>query len=198
MWWNKVILGFRGYELLMWFLTYSIMGWIVESIYMSFCNRKLTNRGFARGPFCPIYGFGALTVFFMLRPYSGNNIVLFILGSLSATTLEFLTALLMKKVFGEIWWDYNEKPFNYKGIICLESSIAWGFYTVFLFMFLQNTVAGIVALIPESVGHVVGSVLLFIFCVDFMTSFYREKKEDIPESVRYRIENMKEKIGTIL
>lgn len=193
-----MILGFRGYELLMWFLTYSIMGWIVESIYMSFCNRKLTNRGFARGPFCPIYGFGALTVFFMLRPYSGNNIVLFILGSLSATTLEFLTALLMKKVFGEIWWDYNEKPFNYKGIICLESSIAWGFYTVFLFMFLQNTVAGIVALIPESVGHVVGSVLLFIFCVDFMTSFYREKKEDIPESVRYRIENMKEKIGTIL
>lgn len=193
-----MILGFRGYELLMWFLTYSIMGWIVESIYMSFCNRKLTNRGFARGPFCPIYGFGALTVFFMLRPYSGNNILLFILGSLSATTLEFLTALLMKKIFGEVWWNYDEKPFNYKGIICLESSIAWGFYTVFLFMFLQNTVAGIVALIPESVGHVVGSLLLFLFCVDFMTSFYREKKEDIPESVRYRIENMKEKIGTIL
>ncbi|XCP83899.1 putative ABC transporter permease [Roseburia hominis] len=197
MFWDKVILGFRGYEVLMWFLTYSIMGWVVESIYMSFCNRKLTNRGFARGPFCPIYGVGALMVFFVLRPYSGNNFALFALGSLFATTLEFLTALLMKKVFGEIWWDYNEKPFNYKGIICLESSIAWGFYTVFLFMFLQNIVAGIVAMIPESIGHVVGSVLLFVFSIDFLTAFYREKKDDVPEGIRCRIENVKERIGTI-
>ena len=58
----------------MWFLTYSMMGWLVESIYMSFCNHKITNRGFAKGPFCPIYGFGALTVFFVLRPYSDNSI----------------------------------------------------------------------------------------------------------------------------
>ena len=96
----------------MWFLTYSMMGWLVESIYMSFCNHKITNRGFAKGPFCPIYGFGALTVFFILRPYSDNSILLFFLGSFLATTLEFLTALVMKRIFGEIWWDYHEKPFN--------------------------------------------------------------------------------------
>ena len=141
MWWDKVFFGIDGYQFVMWFLTYSMMGWLVESVYMSICNRKLTNRGFVRGPFCPIYGFGALTVFILLRPYSDNNILLFVLGSLCATTLEYITALVMKKVFGQIWWDYNEKPFNYKGIICLESSIAWGFYTVFLFMLLKNMVA---------------------------------------------------------
>ena len=178
MWWNKVILGVNGYELTMWFLTYSMMGWLVESAYMSVCNRKLTNRGFARGPFCPIYGVGALTVFFMLRSYSDNNIMLFVLGSICATLLEFLTALLMKKVFGGIWWDYNTKPFNYKGIICLESSIAWGFYTVFLFMFLQNVVAGIVASIPVPIGRALGSIILVIFITDFSTAFYREKKEE--------------------
>ena len=138
MWWNRIIFGIDGYEVVMWFLTYSMMGWLVESIYMSFCNHKITNRGFAKGPFCPIYGFGALTVFFILRPYSDNSILLFFLGSFLATTLEFLTALVMKRIFGEIWWDYHEKPFNYRGIICLESSIAWGFYTLFLFMFLQK------------------------------------------------------------
>ena len=148
MWWNRIIFGIDGYEVVMWFLTYSMMGWLVESIYMSFCNHKITNRGFAKGPFCPIYGFGALTVFFVLRPYSDNSILLFFLGSFLATTLEFLTALVMKRIFGEIWWDYHEKPFNYRGIICLESSIAWGFYTLFLFMFLQNIVAAFVAMIP--------------------------------------------------
>lgn len=195
MWWNKVIFGINTYELTMWFLTYSMMGWLVESIYMSLCNKKLTNRGFARGPFCPIYGVGALTVYFILRPYSDNNILLFVLGSLCATMLEFLTAILMKKVFGEIWWDYNQKPFNYKGIVCLESSIAWGFYTVFLFMFLQNLVAGIVSSIPVRVGRVLGSIILVIFILDFTSSLYREKKDDMQEALSEHLEQMKDRLS---
>ena len=84
----------------------------------------------------------------MLRPYSSNGFLLFLLGSLLATALELLTGIIMKRIFGEIWWDYHEKPFNYKGILCLESSIAWGFYTLFLFLFLQRFVEGVVARIP--------------------------------------------------
>ena len=183
MWWNRILFGIDGYEVVMWFLTYSMMGWLVESIYMSFCNHKITNRGFAKGPFCPIYGFGALTVFFVLRPYSDNSILLFFLGSFLATTLEFLTALVMKHIFGEIWWDYHEKPFNYRGIICLESSIAWGFYTLFLFMFLQNIVAAFVAMIPVRAGRVIGNLILIGYIMDFSATIYRQKKENLQESM---------------
>ena len=183
MWWNRIIFGIDGYEVVMWFLTYSMMGWLVESIYMSFCNHKITNRGFAKGPFCPIYGFGALTVFFILRPYSDNSILLFFLGSFLATTLEFLTALVMKRIFGEIWWDYHEKPFNYRGIICLESSIAWGLYTLFLFMFLQNIVAAFVAMIPVRAGRVIGNLILIGYIMDFSATIYRQKKENLQESM---------------
>lgn len=183
MWWNRIIFGIDGYEVVMWFLTYSMMGWLVESIYMSFCNHKITNRGFAKGPFCPIYGFGALTVFFILRPYSDNSILLFFLGSFLATTLEFLTAIVMKRIFGEIWWDYHEKPFNYRGIICLESSIAWGFYTLFLFMFLQNIVAAFVAMIPVRAGRTIGNMILIGYIMDFSATIYRQKKENLQESV---------------
>ena len=183
MWWNRIIFGIDGYEVVMWFLTYSMMGWLVESIYMSFCNHKITNRGFAKGPFCPIYGFGALTVFFVLRPYIDNSILLFFLGSFLATTLEFLTALVMKHIFGEIWWDYHEKPFNYRGIICLESSIAWGFYTLFLFMFLQNIVAAFVAMIPVRAGRVIGNLILIGYIMDFSATIYRQKKENLQESM---------------
>lgn len=182
MWWNRIIFGIDGYEVVMWFLTYSMMGWLVESIYMSFCNHKITNRGFAKGPFCPIYGFGALTVFFILRPYSDNSILLFFLGSFLATTLEFLTALVMKRIFGEIWWDYHEKPFNYRGIICLESSIAWEFYTLFLFMFLQNIVAAFVAMIPVRAGRAIGNLILIGYIMDFSATIYRQKKENLQES----------------
>lgn len=183
MWWNKVVFGWSAYHVVLWFLTYSILGWVVESIYMSICNRKLTNRGFARGPICPIYGIGALTVFFVLRPYSSNPICLFFMGMFLATTLEFLTALLMQKIFGAIWWDYNEKPFNYKGILCLESSIAWGFYTLGLFLFLHRMVVGIVDRIPLLAGKIGGSIILVGFTIDFMTALYREKKDDIPDKI---------------
>lgn len=194
MWWNRMIFGFDSYHVILWFLTYSILGWGVESIYMSICNKKLTNRGFATGPFCPIYGVGALTVFFALRPYSNNGLLLFVLGSLLATTIEFLTAVIMKRVFGEIWWDYNEKPFNYKGVLCLESSIAWGFYTLFLFMFLQRFVEGVVSRIPIQAGKIAGSVLLILFTIDFLHSLYVEKKEDIPERVWEMKDTLVEKI----
>lgn len=164
------VLGTDFYHILNWFWIYGILGWIVESIYMSFCNKKLTNRGFIHGPICPIYGVGALTVYFILRPVSGNYFILYFCGAILATTLEYATALLMQKIFGCIWWDYNDKPFNYKGILCLESTIAWGFYTIFLFLFLQKWVQGIVRLYPRSIGKwfVIGISIYYL--IDFSIS----------------------------
>lgn len=181
--WNRTIFGYDSYEVILWFLTYSMMGWFVESVYMSICNRRLTNRGFATGPFCPIYGVGALTAYFVLKPYSDSMWKLFLLGSILATTVEYITALIMNRIFGEIWWDYTEKPFNYKGILCLESSIAWGIYTLGLFTFLHKFVSGMVAGIPFETGRFFGSVTLIVFLMDFTNSLYKEKKEEIPEHI---------------
>ena len=181
MWWNDRIIGGNAYQVLLWFVLYSILGWLVESVYMSICNRKITNRGFARGPMCPIYGFGALTVFFILRPYSENPFRLFVLGMFLATTLEFVTARIMQRVFGEIWWDYQEKPFNYQGIICLESSIAWGFYTVALFLFLHKMIVSMVDCVPARAGKILGSVIMGAYLIDFMLTVYREKKSDLED-----------------
>ncbi|MEZ3433660.1 MAG: putative ABC transporter permease [Lachnospiraceae bacterium] len=193
MWWNKVIFGWSAYHVVLWFLTYSILGWIVESIYMSICNRKITNRGFTKGPMCPIYGFGALTVFFLLRPYSDNPVRLFFMGMFLATALEFITARIMQRIFGEIWWDYREKPFNYRGIICLESSVAWGFYTVGLFLFLHNLVVNMVDCVPLLAGKIIGSIILVLYMIDFMIAMYREKKDDLPDRVTEWRDNLLER-----
>ncbi|SHJ23071.1 putative ABC transporter permease [Hespellia stercorisuis] len=180
---SRILGGNDWYHILLWFLTYSILGWVVESAYMSLCNRKWTNRGFARGPICPIYGVGALTVFFALNAYQGNRVQLFIMGALLATFIEWLTARIMNRVFGEVWWDYKDKPFNYKGILCLESTIAWGFYTLFLFGFLHTVVERIVNVIPFWIGRILGVVLVIGFSLDFLYSLYVEKKDSLPDKV---------------
>lgn len=181
--WDKLIFGHDMYHVLLWFLTYSILGWVVESIYMSFCNRKLTNRGFSKGPFCPIYGVGALTVYFVLSPYSSNRILLFFLGAALATTLEWVTAGIMNRIFGEVWWDYTEKPFNYKGILCLESTLAWGVYTLILFSVLQGFVEHVVDAIPLPVGKKCGLLILLAYLLDFSRTFYRKRQDmsDLPQ-----------------
>lgn len=170
--WEKAIWGADIYHIIHWFLIYSILGWIVESIYMSFCNKKWTNRGFIHGPICPIYGVGALTVYFILKPFSDDYILLYFCGTILATTIEFFTAILMQKVFGCVWWDYKDKPFNYKGILCLESSIAWGFYTVFLFLFLHRWVEKIVTWYPQKTGKIMAITLIVYYIVDFSVSMF--------------------------
>ncbi len=195
--WNGMIFGNDIYHVVLWFLTYSVLGWFVESVYMSLCNRKLTNRGFAKTPLCPIYGVGALTVYFLLSPYSENRILLFFLGAILATTIEWITARIMEKLFGEIWWDYTEKPFNYKGILCLESTLAWGLYTLILFGILHGFVERIVNAIPFRIGRIAGTLLILMYAVDFIRTFYREKREGIqaPESDKKNDENeYKEKL----
>lgn len=112
------------------FVIYSMMGWLVESIYMSICEKKIVNRGFARGPFCPIYGFGATIGCIILAPTTRSFLLLYIASAVSATAFEYLAGRMMIKALGSLWWDYNEKPYNFQGIICLESTLAWGFYGI--------------------------------------------------------------------
>ena len=111
--WEMILLGTDLYHLVAAFVIYSMLGWLVESIYMSFCNHKLTNRGFAKSPFCPIYGFGAVFGYLILSPLRKQYVLLYIVGALLATTFEFIVGKVMIRLFGELWWDYNDKPFNY-------------------------------------------------------------------------------------
>ncbi|WP_122642912.1 putative ABC transporter permease [Luxibacter massiliensis] len=193
--WDKMIFGNDLYHVILWFLTYSILGWLVESIYMSICNRRWTNRGFSRGPICPIYGIGALTVYFLLSPYSHNRVLLFFLGAILATTIEWVTARIMEKMFGEIWWDYTDKPFNYKGILCLESTLAWGLYTLILFGILHAFVERIVNAIPFRIGRIAGILILLLYLADFVRTVYQEKKGELPASIHRLKDRFRNLIG---
>ena len=173
--WTHTVYGTDWYHLIQWFILYSFLGWLVESIYMSFCNRKLTNRGFAFSPFRPIYAVGALSVYAILRPVSDNYIVLYFAGAAVATFLEYITAVIMQRTLGNVWWDYHEKPFNYKGILCLESTVAWGFYTLILFAFLQGFVEMLVNSYSYRTGMILATVVILVYGFDFFLHLFRAK-----------------------
>ncbi len=179
--WTRELFGSDVYHLIAAFIIYSVLGWFVESAYMSFCNHRLTNRGFAKGPFCPIYGFGAVIGYLVLNPLSGHYVTLYLTGAFLATTFEYLVGIMMQKLLGEVWWDYTEKPMNYKGIICLESTIAWGFYAIIITMFLHERVLNLIDAMDMVYGRILCIVILAIVTVDYLIRLYLLFKTSIQE-----------------
>lgn len=171
------LMGFDYYYFLNCFFIYSFLGWAMECIVLSIQEKTLVkNTGFIRGPFCTIYGAGAMTAYYILKPVSENLFVLFFCGMLLASVIEYLTALLMLRLFGSFWWDYDNKPFNYKGILCLESSIGWGFLTVFLFKLLHPMIENVVYSYSYNLGRILLCLITIIYCLDFTTSFKKSHK----------------------
>lgn len=175
--WRMELFGSDIYHLIAAFILYSMLGWLVESIYMSICNKKITNRGFAKGPFCPIYGFGAVIGYIILSPLAGHYVALYFAGAIIATVFEFLVGKLMIKVLGDLWWDYNEKPFNYKGIICLESTLAWGVYALIIIGFLNGKIVSAIDKTDPTLGKRACVLVLFMVMIDYLYRFYVIFKE---------------------
>ncbi len=144
--WSVSFLGTDMFHICASMVIYSILGWFVESVYMSFCNHKITNRGLAFGPICPIYGVGATFGSLLMQPFVKSYLLVYVIGAIVATIFEYIVGVLMIKFLGSLWWDYDNKPYTYKGIICLESTVAWGFYAIgvveFLNGFILRTVDG--------------------------------------------------------
>ena len=110
-------------EWILYFFIYSFLGWVCECIYCGVPAKKFINRGFLAGPYCPIYGCGALAVIYTLTPFSDNVVILFGMGVIVTSALEYITSYMMEKLFHTKWWDYSKHPFNIHGRICLKNSV---------------------------------------------------------------------------
>ncbi len=169
--WEIQIAGTDIYHIINWFYIYSFLGWLWESSYVSFKEKKLVNRGFVTGPVCTIYGFGAVIVYLILKPISGNIILLYLGGVIVPTILEYATAVLMETLFHTSWWDYSKNKYNFQGRICLGASLGWGAFSVILFYVFQPFVERIVALYSVATGELLVRIATLVYAVDFGMSY---------------------------
>lgn len=170
------------------FFLYSFLGWCMECVVIRRERGVWENRGFARSPFCVIYGFGAMLGFAVLRPVAHNYVALYLVGAVLATLLEYITARVMLRLFGSLWWDYSNKPFNYKGILCLESTLGWGLIALLVFSFLHSAVFAAAMRLPASVGGMLALCLLGGYATDFFTSALHALHTEHSESTRQSAE----------
>ena len=153
------------------FCIYSMIGFIWETVYCSVRERKLVNRGFMKGPFLPIYGFGVCTMLVAASPFEDHVILACLSGMICATVLEYVTGDLMEHLFKVRYWDYSAEKFNLNGYICLGASLGWCAATFVVNEILQKPVNSLIGIIDPSDLKVIDIVIMVIAVVDFAISF---------------------------
>ena len=146
-------------NIIFYFLIYSFLGWCLESIYKSILNRKPTNSGFLYGPFCPMYGIGAV-IMIMAGKLTNNIFTTFIMAFCIFSIWEYIVAVVLEKLFKTKYWDYSNLKFNFQGRICLKNSIYWGILGVLLIYVIQPLIESLTNKLPEDILTYINKILL--------------------------------------
>ncbi len=152
------------------FFFYCFCGWVWESCYVSAKQRRWVNRGFLHGPLLPIYGSGAIIILFVTLPVADNFWLVYLLGTLAATALEYVVGAVMEQLFKVRYWDYSKQPCNLHGYICLSSSIAWGFFSDLLVYWIHPPVDRLLHRLPALLVNPLAAVIAAAFIVDTVKS----------------------------
>lgn len=155
-----------------WFIIYSFIGWVYEVIVCSIQEKKFVNRGFLNGPYCPIYGVGALLIVLLLGSIE-NVFLLFIIGAVLTCSIEYFTSWLMEKLFHARWWDYSDMPANINGRVCLPIAIVFGTMSVVLIKFVHPFISSLTSELSSSTVQYVALALLVIFVIDMVHTLTR-------------------------
>lgn len=127
------IMGLSVWRILAYFIIYSVVGYIIETIFGVITKGVWESRqSFLYGPFCAIYGLGAAIMIIFLHKYSKNYTRLFIGGFIVGSIVEYLVSWIGEMLLGVKWWDYSDMPLNINGRICVYFSIFWGFLALYL------------------------------------------------------------------
>lgn len=152
------------------FLFYSFLGWILEMVVCSIADKKVVNRGFLIGPYCPIYGSGCLLIISLLHKYQDDPFTLFIMAVIVCSLLEYFTSYIMEKLFKARWWDYSDRRFNINGRICLDNLVLFGVLGLLIFYVANPFFGGLIDRFNDTVLMVVAIVLFVVFIVDCIIS----------------------------
>lgn len=124
-----------------------------------------------RGPFLPLYGSGACLLLLVSRPFLNYLPLVYLAGCIGATALEYVTGVAMEALFKVRYWDYSNQKFNFRGHICLSSTLAWGFLTILMTKVIHKPVENLLFRIPQGVLSVLVFVLTVLVVSDFSLSF---------------------------
>lgn len=189
------------HQVVWYMLIFSIIGLIIETIYGYVTTGILESRkGLILGPFCPIYGLGAVIIILMLNKYSGHKIKLFIYGGILGSFIEYLLSFILEAMYGSRFWSYANFM-NLNGRICLLYTVFWGILSILLVDVVKKYIDKGINKIKGKARKIIDIILIVFFVIDMVLtiwgiSVYKARAKDIYYEVKiFEEKNIFEKAG---
>lgn len=187
------------FNILAYFVIYSFLGWVMESIVRSIAEKKLINTGFLAGPMCPIYGIGAMIMLLFLDRFENNIPLLFIVSIVVLTIWEYLVGVLLETIFKTKYWDYSDQKFNFQGRVCLTNSICWGILGVLFVKGIHPAIIKLLEKVNIHVLHYAIFIIAIVAIVDMIVSVIKvknikvtlEKIEELNKEIKEKLKEVK-------
>ena len=161
------IFGFTITKLLAYFVIYSIIGFIIETVFGLITKGVLESRkSFLYGPFCAIYGVGAVIMIIGLQRFKKNNYTLFFGGFLIGSIVEYIISWIGEIIFDIKWWDYSSMPFNINGRICVWFSIFWGVLAIYLMSHIHLKIDKLLDKFSPKILKIITIILIIFMFLD--------------------------------
>ena len=192
-------------QLLYLFFIYSLMGWVTEVVLKYFQYKRFINRGFLIGPYCPIYGTGAVIVTLggnLLASVDRSWAMCFLIAFVLCGLLEYMTSYILEKHFHARWWDYSQKPMNLHGRVWIGNLILFGIGGMAIIKILNPRLLDLASLMDPLFFTSLLTAVSLLFVADVVMSAFimsllkrgveesrSDKSEEIAAEVRYLLEN---------
>ena len=157
------------------FMICAVLGWFVEVGYVYLINGKIVNRGMTYGPYCSIYGFGAVILYLLFHniprtkkfiPYT------FFVSGITMGAFELVCGLGFKHILGIEMWSYDGQFLEIMNYTTVPIVIGWGILgTMFVFL-IQPLLLKMISLIPQNIIKSVAIILAIIYFLDFSFSTF--------------------------
>lgn len=130
---KHTILKINIWRILAYFIIYSFLGFIIETIFGLVTKGVIESRQSSLYlPICSIYGVGAVVMILGLQRFNKNNYSLFFGGFIIGSIIEYIVSLIGEFIFHIKWWDYSDMAFNINGRVCIAFSFFWGILAIYL------------------------------------------------------------------
>lgn len=164
------IAGITLWRIVAYFIIYSVIGFIIETIFGVLTKGVLESRkSFLYGPFCSIYGLGAVLMILPLQRFKKNNYTLFAAGFVIGSIIEYLVSLIGELIFHIKWWDYSDQILNLNGRICVLFSLFWGLLAIYLMSDINKRVDKLIDFLKKKIS--IGILKTIVVLVSIFLAF---------------------------
>ncbi len=171
---RKVFAEGCGFYKLFWlFLIGAVLGDLVETVFCRLTAGVWMSRSsLVWGPFSIVWGLAIATATALLyKDREKPDRHLFFIGTVLGGAYEYVCSVFTELVFGTVFWDYSEIPFNLGGRINLLYCFFWGIAAVIWIKGLYPFFSGWIEKIPVLWGYILTWVLVVFMASNIVVSF---------------------------